>query len=99
MRTSYTVPIMRILMGGIPMIFIGAIIYESGEMDQMEKIYGRAYAIDHEVIRRFNNVCEESFYDERTKLYYKSRLSKEQCTIDLYKKWKQDGRWDECKRV
>ena len=59
----------------------------------------KAKQIDSEIAIHFDNVCTESFYDERTKLYFRSSLTKEQSTLEMSKRWKQDGKWDECMRV
>jgi hypothetical protein len=75
-----------------PMILIGMLTKEV-----MKDI--RAKQIDSEIAIHFDNMCTESFYDQRTELYFRSSLTKEESTIEMSKRWVQDGKWDECKRV
>lgn len=83
------------LIGGGGLTMIGVVGYS---------IYGsvvndiRAKYIDTRISLHFNEVCTDSFYEERGKLWFRSSLHKEGATIAIYNRWEKDGKWDECMR-
>jgi hypothetical protein len=64
-----------------------------------EKEVKNAKHIDNEIATHFDKACTEVFYDQQKRMFIRSNWTKEKCTIETSKKWKQDGTWDECKRV
>ena len=56
----------------------------------------RSKWVDEKVHTKMNMTCEDRFYKDVQCVWYRSSLFKSEATVVVYKRWKRDGRWEEC---
>ena len=62
-------------------------------MDYIQSVH-----INNDITKHFSPLCKESFHNEEKVLWLHSSLRTDNTTVATQKRWKQNGKWEECMR-
>ena len=85
------IPPIVLLLGGCTIVSV--LLYSSANSIMADI---RSKWIDEKVHTKMNMTCEDRFYKDVQCVWYRSSLFKSEATVVVYKRWKRDGRWEEC---